>query len=1007
MKKYLLLSCTILLSFFSLAQTKPGTVKGMVYDAEKKQPLMASTITLLNRADSSSASYAIADKSGAFEMKNLPGGNFIVGISTVGYAEYVKNITLKDSSSGIDLGTIYLKIDTSSQLNVTVRAAAILIKKDTVEFKASAFPTKQNANVEDLLKKLPGVEVDKEGNITSQGEEITKVYVDGKEFFSNDPKLATKNLTAELVESIQVFDDMSDQSKFTKMDDGSRQRTINIKLKKDRRKGYFGRSSVAGGTRDRYSANLSANSFNENRQISFVGGANNINKLGYTFSDLVANQGGMTGNRSGGNGGGGGGGNRGGNGGGGGGGGNRGGGGGTPVTSTPDGNTASWNAGVNFRDQWGSKFQIAGNYFASHSTTSNRSISNRQNIFNDDSSTIANNTSFDRNTNMNHRFTMRAEYAIDSMNSILITPSIGWQNSNSYSYDSTTTSTKTTGADEYRSVASRSDRSTTRSGYNANNNLLFRHRFKKTGRTFTIGWTTGVNNTEGDGYVNSPNYFYDKSGILYRQRIQNQQNVQSTNSFNNTISTSLTELVGKIAILELNYAYTNNQSNSDRKTYDYNYLSQKFDSINRPLTNYFENGFVSSRAGLNFRVKKAKYDYQLGGAVQVASLDNMSHRALTGKDSTMKQRYTNFFPTANFNYNFRDRKSMRFFYRGSTQAPTVTQLQDVVDQSNPLNFRIGNPNLKQEFSNNFQLSYNTFNVSNFLYVNINASGNMTSNRIVNSIDLLSKADLPRLGLPDTIDVRNILLTQPINLNGNYNISFSGTIGIPLKKVPSGKRSPMNLNLTSTIRYSRDASMLYKVKNFTYNTSAGERINFNYNVPDKLDIVSSARYTFNSTKYSVKRQNNLNQQYVNQTYSLEATYTFLKLWNISSDFDYYLNSGLADGYNKGIPLWNLYISRYLFKKKNGEIKFSVNDALNQNKSITRIANDNYIQDTYTQVLSRFFLVTFNYQLNKFGGRTPQAPGEGRGNGNFRQRGNGGGGGNRGGNGGGFDNGGNGM
>ena len=968
---------------------------------------MASTITLLNRADSSSASYAISDKLGAFVMKNLPAGNFIVGVSTVGYAEYVKNITLADSASGIDLGTIYLSIDTSSQLNVTVKAAAILIKKDTVEFKASAFPTKQNANVEDLLKKLPGVEVDKEGNITAQGQEITKVYVNGKEFFSNDPKLATKNLTAELIESIQVFDDMSDQSKFTKIDDGSRQRTINIKLRKDRNKGYFGRSSVAGGTRDRYSANLSANSFNENRQISFVGGANNINRLGYTFNDLVSNQGGMGGNRSGG--GGGGGGNRGGGGGGGNrGGGGYGGGGGGPQTSTPDGNTASWNAGVNFRDQWGPKFQIAGNYFASHSTTNNYSTSNRQNFFTADSATVANNTSFDQNTNMNHRFTFRAEYAIDSMNSLLITPSVSWQNSHSYSYDSTTTRTRTTENGEYQSVQSRSDRSTTRSGYNANNNLLFRHRFKKTGRTFTIGWTTGVNNTEGDGYVNSPNYFYDKSGTVYRQRLQNQQNVQSTNSFNNTISTSLTELIGKTAILELNYAYTNNQSNSDRKTYDYSYLSQKFDSINKPLTNYFENGFVSSRTGLNLRVKKLKYDYQLGGAIQMASLDNMSHRAITGKDSTMKQRYTNFFPTASFNYNFRDRKSLRFFYRGNTQAPSVTQLQDVVDQSNPLNFRVGNPDLKQEFSNNFQFSYNTFNVSNFLYLNINANANMTSNRIVNSIDLLSKSDLPRLGLPDSIDVRNILLTRPINLNGNYNASLSGTIGIPLKKVPSGKRSPMNLNLTSSIRYSQDATMLYKVKNLTYTTSAGERINFNYNIPDKLDIVSSARYTFNSTKYSVRKENNL--QYVNQTYSLETVFTFLKLYNVSSEFDYYLNSGLATGYNKGIPLWNLYISRYLFKKKNGEVRFSVNDALNQNKSINRSIGDNYIQDTYTQVLSRFFLLTFNYQLNKFGGRTPQGQGrgEGRGNGEFRQRGGGGGGNYNGGNGGGgFNNGGNGM
>ena len=762
----------------------------------------------------------------------------------------------------------------------------------------------------------------------------------------------------------------------------------------------FGRSTLAYGTKDRYIANLSANVFNENRQISFVGGANNINRLGFTSNDIISNLGGLGGLSNGGGGGG----NRGGGGGGnrGGGGGNRGGG-SLIQAAAPDGNTASWNAGVNFRDQWGTKFQLAGNYFVSKSITTNRSTSNRQNFLLPDSTTIANNTSYDRNSSFNNRITLRAEYTIDSMNSLLMTPVLNWQNSSSYSYDSTITSTKIP-SKTYLSVSSLSNKQNDRDGFSFNNNLLFRHRFHKTGRTFTIGWTTGVNNTDGAGYVTSPNTFFSKvDGSILSQRNQNQRNDQSTYSFNNTISTSYTELVAKNAVLELNYAYSHNWSTSDRKTYDFSSSSKQYDSLNKPLTNYFENLFVSQRAGLNFRVKKEKYDWQVGGAVQWASLENMSHRALTGKDSMMKQNYVNFFPTAVFNYNLGTRRSLRFNYRGNTQAPTVTQLQDVLDQSNPLNFRIGNPNLKQRFDNNVQLSYNTFNVSNFLYFNVNLNGSITSNNIVNTVDSIGKGDLRSLGLPDTFNTRGIQINRPINLDGNYNVNLSSTLGIPLKKVASGKRSPMNLNLTTSFGYNQGASIVYKVKNFTYTTTASERIAFNYNIQDKLDLSTSARLSFNSTRYSVRKESNLH--YINHQYSAEATYTFLKLYSFNADFDYFLNNGLAAGYNKGIPLLNLYVSRFLFKKKNGEIRLSVNDVMNQNKSINRYApaDATYIQDTYTQVLSRFYLVTFAYNFNKFGGRSPQGGGNNRGNNNGRNGGNGGG--NRGG--GGFRNGGNGM
>ncbi|MDF2193673.1 TonB-dependent receptor [Paraflavitalea sp. CAU 1676] len=956
MKLLVLVLTVLLVSPALLAQQKvTGSIKGKVVDVQNNLPLPDATITIMSKEDSAAVGFAVADKAGAFEIKNVPGGAFLLSISFTGYAPINRSIDITAARPVIDLDSIKLKTDTSMLASVIVTVPPITIKKDTVEFRASAFKTKPNATVEDLLKKLPGVEVDKDGNVTSQGENIPKVYVDGKEFFGNDPKLATKNLTAEMVESIQVFDDMSDQAKFTKIDDGSRQRTINIKLKKDRRKGLFGRTTVGGGSSERYTGNLSLNMFDEDQRLSIVGGANNINRLGFTATDVVSGMGGMGGFSGGGGGG------RGGRGGGGGGG------------SAGNGNTKNWNVGVNYRDNWGKKMEFNANYFVSNTSTINRSKSYRQNLFKNDSTSLSDEQSYQRNDNLNHRFGFRWEYMIDSMNSILLTPNISIQQSESESFDSIVT-VAASPKNHYKAIEGTSARSNQRDGVSFNNNLLYRHRFKKPGRTFTIGWNTAVNDSEGDGYNSSPYNYYKPDSTLNYRRDQRQHNEQITSSFNNTVSSSLTEMLAEGKILELNYAYSVNESTSDRKVFDFAQNTGAYDSVNKNQTNYFENTFISSRVGTNFRVKKLKYDFQLGGAVQFATLKNMSHRAMTGKDSSMSQRYTNFFPNANFNYNLGTRKSLRFGYRGSTRAPSISQLQDVVDQSNQLVYRTGNPNLKQEFTNNFNFSYNTFNVTNFLFFNLNLNATMISNRIVNSMEKVNST---------------VQLIRPVNLDGAWNASFSGTIGIPLVKVTTGKRSPMNVNLTSSVRYNRDVSQQEGVMGYNTTTSLGERIRFDYNIPEKLDVGASANFNYNDARYGFQQNNN--NRYFNHNYSLDATYTFLKRVMISSDFDYFVNSGRADGFNQPIPLWNASIAWVLFKKRNGELRFSVVDLLNQNKNIDRTINEYYIEDSYTETLRRYFLVTFMYNLNRFGGRRQQGNNNG---GSMQQRrpmGNGGGGG----------------
>src|SRR5688572_24471006 len=300
MKKFI----AVLVAFIGVCAvaSAQSSIKGKLIDTAAAKPIADASVTLLQARDSSLVTYSLSNVEGLFELKNIEPGQYRLVISHQAFSEIKKELTITASQRQIDLGEIMPSKDVKTLGEVIVSSEApIIVKNDTVQFNASGFKTKPNATAEDLLKKLPGVEVDREGNVKAQGEQIQKIYVDGKEFFANDPKLATKNITAEMIESVQVFDDMSDQSKFTKIDDGSRAKTINIKLKKNRNKGYFGRAIAAHGDQGRYRVNLAANKFDGPRRFSAIFNTNNVNEQGFSFSDAGGNGGGG-GGRGGGNG---------------------------------------------------------------------------------------------------------------------------------------------------------------------------------------------------------------------------------------------------------------------------------------------------------------------------------------------------------------------------------------------------------------------------------------------------------------------------------------------------------------------------------------------------------------------------------------------------------------------------------------------------------------------------------------------------------------------------------
>ena len=953
-KRFTLFTLVILINLIAFSQAKNGTVRGKLLDSISNQNLKDATVSILAGSDSSLLIYSLSKADGSFTVENVPFGKHILQITFQGYKAIEKAFVVSKEKPEYYAGIYHLAPLPAELAGVTVKTAPVVIKGDTTEFNAGMFKTKPNSSTEDLLKKLPGVEVDKDGTVKAQGESVKRILVDGKRFFGDDPKMATRNLPSDMIDKVQVYDAQSDQSAFSGFDDGNREKTINIITKKDRRKGYFGKASVGAGDNSRYSTNLSVNRFNGNQQVSFIGQGNNVNSQNFSIQDILGTMSSGGGGRGGG-------------------GMFSGGGGGMMQAArgaagsignftggTSPGIATTWAGGLNYNDAWSKKTSVTGSYFYNNMNIKNSQDKFTENFTPNDSSIFRNSTNFSDNKNQNHRVNFEVDHKIDSMNSFLIRPSISYQKSNNYSESNTfSTRGKTVNQNEATSFNGSQNE-----GYNFNNNILYRHRFAKKGRSMSINFSQAFNNSETDR--NTLNYTTTYFGLATRRDTINQISTIERDGKTLGGNISYTEPLSAKGQVEMSYNVSYSNNNSNQKTLRFNKGTGKYDRMDSLLSNQFENANNSHRLGVSYRRQISKeWNYTAGLGIQRATLisENIT------RNTTLDQSFNNFFPTLAVQYSKNRTNNLRFNYRGSTRQPGITQLQDVIDNTNPLNITTGNPALGQEFNHNISLFYTKIDIFTFKNFVASINGNLTSNKIGNSY-FINTGNVPLRISRDVVLAPLAQFSQPINLDGAYNLSSFINYGFPVKRPKS------SLNLTTNLMHSRDVNLVNNVKSFTKNYVFGETIRYTINYKERLDLNFSSTSTYNMARYTQLESNNNQQQpdgdFFTQIFSIEPTYNTKSGWIITSDFDYTINRGQSEGYNQSIPLLGASFGKLFLKNKQAEIKVSVFDLLNQNKSITRNINQNYIEDVRTQVLNRYFMLTFTYNLRAFKGQQQQSP-----------------------------------
>jgi len=923
-KKVLLVLCLALLTHLVFAQTT--SLKGSVVDNSDNKNLQNTVISLMRASDSVLVKFARADKSGNFSISNIKEGQYIVMITHPYLGDYFDKMEVKPNVVN-DLGTINMIPKSKLLAEVIIKSGSpIRIKGDTTVYTADSFKVREGANVEELLRRLPGIQVDKDGKITAMGEKVTKVLVDGEEFFGSDPGIATKNLRADIVKEVEVFDKKSDQAEFTGIDDGVKDKTINLKLKEDKKKGYFGKIEAGGGLPDKYNNSIMLNAFKGKRKIAGYGIMSNTGQTNLDWEDANNYGGGIEGLESG--------------------------------ISDDGGVYMMWNGGDGDNNYWGGRNGIPTNWngglhYSDKFNNNKQSINggykfskvNSPGVTTTFSKTFLPDTSWSTNTIsdnyssiIKHGFNFTMETTIDSMNTL--------------KWTTRANENKTLTRSKYYSEALADNGDSINNSRRKNNNdaindavtssLLWKHKFKKISRTLSINADFNWNRSDNEGYQYSLNNYF-RGGVIDRRDTIDQQYLRNNEGKSVTTKIAYTEPLMKDVYLELSYAF-NLYANSSERITNEDDGSGKYEERLDTLSNSFEFNRMVNTPGLNFRVNKKKFNYSFGSSL---AFSHFVQNDLTN-NRERNYNYTNFFPRANFTYKLKPSENLRFNYNGTTNAPTLDQLQPIAVNTDPLNIYIGNPNLDQSFRHAFNINYSSWNALKERNIWGGLNFNMTQNAFT------------QLSYIDSVGRR---IYQTVNVDGIYNLNFYGDYGLKLPGTKWRLGFGPNLNMNRNIDFLLDQQTKSTVKNITNVTAYGVRLNISQYVQDKYNFHIGPNFSYNKSKASVNTSANAEYWQINGW--AQGNVTLPYKFEISSDLNYQFRQKDPRFPTKNsFTTWNASVIKRVMKNEL-ELKFGVYDILNQNRGYNRNFNSYSFTETYYNTLKRFWLFSVTWNISKNG------------------------------------------
>lgn len=940
-KRILVLFLSGLMSISAMAQTAVVTGK-LVGGQTKDRPLTGATVSLVGKEKNAEVrKYTTSNQEGAYTLR-VPQGKYKLSISFVGYENVEKEVEIKGN---VDLGSLKLtvKVENIDGITVTGRAIRSEQRGDTTVFSSDAYKVNKNASAEDLVQKMPGV-VMEEGKVKAQGEEVKKILVDGREFFGDDPNIALKNLPAEMIDRVEVYDQQSDQARLTGFDDGNAVKAINIVTRKNNRQGQFGKVYAGYGMDNRYQAGGAVNIFKGNSRISIVAMSNNVNQQNFSSEDIV----GLSSSASTGRG------RRGG------GGGNFGGRGENFMIGTSSGISKTNAIGINYSNSWAKKLELNSSYFFNASSNRNEESGQREYFLSGDSLMRYNDNTRSKSVNYNHRMNAKLEYKINPNNTLIFTPSFSIQDNNSnytaasQTYDPRPAVPELSLNQMYRSADQINASTNDNLGYTFRADLLYQKRFEKQYRSFTI--RAGINSTNRDGerHQETGSRYYTQDTLTTQDTVKQRTDTQNKTT-RWSASVSYTEPLFSIGMIQASYDLDYTLSDIDKANRKYDFDNHQFNQDRDPvLSNEYTSDYLTQRAGLSYRIRNEKIMFSVGANYQMASL--VGNQVFPQRPN-VDQTYRNLLPNLMMDFRPSKMHNLRVFYRASTSSPGITDLQAVIDNSNPMSLRVGNPNLDQSYRHWMMARYNYSNPAQGITFMAGVFGSLVDDYVASATTIASR-DMDYL----TQSGKTISLTkgqqvsETRNLDGFRSLSFSMTIGFPLAIIKS------NMNLNSYAGYSRLPGMTNGQQLFTKNIALAQGLVLGSNISEQMDFTLSYNYRYSIIRNTLQASKNNN--YYTQEASGRWNWEFWKGFVFSTTGSYYNYAGLADGYNQNYFLLNASFGKKFLKDNRGELKFGVIDALNQNKSLTRNVTDSYYEDVNSLILGRYYMVTFTYSIRNF-------------------------------------------